>query len=269
MKFCDKDGFGPFNSNGSFISPCFSQSILEPLLYSFFIIFSYRHYKSIQTLPKVLDFRHSSPKFKLKICLSALQTVYPLVLTIFIVGFNMKSSFGIARFLSYYIRGITWFISTVLIVLEYQRALPQHRNLRLMWFLQLLIDFFACLVPHGGDKELLRFLSVINFLISSSICVLSVWNDDIKFSLFNQNKESDNNFFWNDFHDTSRSRSTTPEKDYLSLASNNENDDSFLMYGLENENVTFDNLKVTKTDEDTSTNDIMKKWLSESEKDDF
>lgn len=249
MKFCDENGFGPFIKNGSFISPCFSQIILEPILYLIFIIFAYKHYKSLTNLPYVLDFRHSSLKFKLKLFFSALQTAYPIILTFYILFIAPSPLRSYARLISYFLRHICWTVSTILVIFEYQKALRQHQNVRLMWIFQLFIDFFACFVPHtphDDNYEVFSTLLVVNFLLSAGLCGLSIWNDEIKFSLFVKNKDNESNYFWNDFHDNrsrsrSRTRSTTPDKG--DREKEQEEGESYLVYGLEKNSITFDNLK--------------------------
>lgn len=204
-EICDVDGFGPVIADGSAIAPCFSQLILEPILYIIFLIYTFHHFKAIQTLPNALLLRHSSKRLRLKIILSVLQTIYPTILTIAVVLGGMYSSFSFARFFSYAFRTVVWLIATFMIITEYFKALPQDKTIRNFWLAQLVVDAVACFVPHGGDKELLSFLSTMNFFLSAGLALLSLWPDDINLSVFRQNKEiSDNredNYYWHDFHD--------------------------------------------------------------------
>jgi len=177
--FCDEDGFGPLISDGSAVSPCFSQSIIEPIFYFWFLFVAQRQQLAVAQLPVVLLPQTFSTRFNIKLALCFMQIIYPTILTIVIIAANMKSAYSVARFFSYVLRTIIWLVCTRLLVTEYSKAIIQSNTIRVFWFVQFIVDTIACMVPHSGDKELLTVFYAVNFILSLCLAVLSLYPDDI------------------------------------------------------------------------------------------
>jgi len=179
MRFCDEYGFGPLIADGTAFSPCFSQSVVEPLLYCIFIYIAQGQQLSIRHIPSVIPATNFSSRFNFKLGLCFMQILYPSLLSLFILGLRLRRTYSIARFASYGLRTLAWIICTRLLVSEYSKAIIQNTTIRNFWFIQFAVDSVACLVPHAGEEELLTILYSINFAISLVLAILSLFPDDV------------------------------------------------------------------------------------------